>query len=521
MTEKDLTELVKAIGQVCGFKDKENGFFRDNKNAENGARYFGFISKGNNAEVDGVTGTENTESGRYWDFSLVFFPEVDDVNKSNLKNNGEGTVSSFLVSLGVGSNGFAFDQNLATRPGTRRHFLRLHTEEEKEKQFFKNDFTDITTNIVKEAKDVKPKIGSKYCSLLQAGQYVDIFSSNTEAEEENEIKNIIKKMEGYKDEKDKINKVNNHKLVITICKWIATYAKMRDWGTASNKSVIEKLLPTSNKKNLSTDEIYNILENNHFIVLQGAPGTGKTWSANEVAKNYFNKENVFFEQFHAETSYSDFIYGIRPTLSSTLGYEGKKGVLLEAIEKAEKLKDNNEKVLLIIDEINRANLSNVLGPVFYLFEKGALNRTHKMKVGDKELEELPENLYVIATMNTADRSLAVVDFALRRRFTWLTLKPHEIDNNELSAKSKTFMNKYFNDMAAIFEEYATDEELNLQPGQSYYVVDKSNSDNEMKERLKYELMPLVKEYLNEGYLASAKEVFCNYFYQTIGELIYE
>ena len=55
MTEKELTELVKAIGQVCGFKDKENGFFRDNKNAENGARYFGFISKGNNAEVDGVT----------------------------------------------------------------------------------------------------------------------------------------------------------------------------------------------------------------------------------------------------------------------------------------------------------------------------------------------------------------------------------------------------------------------------------------------------------------------------------
>lgn len=514
MTEKELTELVKAIGQVCGFKDKENGFFRDNKNAENGARYFGFISKGNNAEVDGVTGTENTESGRYWDFSLVFFPEVDDVNKSNLKNNGEGTVSSFLVSLGVGSNGFAFDQNLATRPGTRRHFLRLHTEEEKEKQFFKNDFTDITTNLVKEVKDVKPKIGSQYCSLLQAGQYVDISSSNKE-EEENEIINVIEKLEGYKDEKSKINKLNNHKLLTTICRWTATYAKMRDWGTASNKSVIEKLLPTSNKKNLSTDEIYNILENNHFVVLQGAPGTGKTWSANDVANQHFNKDNdiVFFEQFHAETTYSDFIYGIRPKLnSSTLDYEEKKGVLLEAIEKAE----TSSKVLLIIDEINRANLSNVLGPVFYLFEKGSSNRKNKMKVGNMKLEKLPENLYVIATMNTADRSLAVVDFALRRRFTWLTLKPHEI-----SVSGKIFMSKYFNEMAAIFEEYATDEELNLQPGQSYYVVDKSNSDNEMKERLKYELMPLIKEYLNEGYLARAKEVFCNYFYQTIGELMYE
>lgn len=269
MTEKELTELVKAIGKACGFRDKENGFFRDNKKAENGARYFGFISKGNNAEADSVTGTENTESGRYWDFSLVFFPEVDgvksgkknnsensdeddsetkkEVKKDNLKSDGKGIVKSFLVSLGVGTNGFAFDQNLATRPGTRRHFLRLHTEEEKEKQFFKNDFTDITTNLVKEVKDVKPKIGSQYCSLLQAGQYVDISSSNKE-EEENEIINVIENLEGNKDEKSKINKLNNHKLLTTICRWTATYAKMRDWGTASNKSVIEKLLPTSNKK---------------------------------------------------------------------------------------------------------------------------------------------------------------------------------------------------------------------------------------------------------------------------------
>ena len=540
MTEKDLTELVKAIGQACGFSDKENGFFRDNKKAENGSRYFGFISKGNNAEGDSVTGTENTESSRYWDFSLVFFPDVEGVDKSNLKDDGRGTVNSFLISLGVGTNGFAFDQELASHPGTRRHFLRLHTEKEQDKQFFKNDFTDITTNLVKKIngskKGLKPIISSQYSSLLQAGQYVDLTNSSQEETdiikklEEKKVKlnekiNSTKTKEDTKknaeEEKKKLDEIINilnkydAYLSVIIGKWIATYAKMRDWGTAFNKDIVEKFLPSMNKKSLSTEEIYKILNDNHFIVLQGAPGTGKTWSANEVAKK-FKADNVLFEQFHAETTYSDFIYGIRPTLSSTLGYEGKKGVLLEAIEKAEILKDKNEKVLLIIDEINRANLSNVLGPVFYLFEKGSLNRTHKMKVGNKELEELPENLYVIATMNTADRSLAVVDFALRRRFTWLTLKPHEI-----TVTGKTFMRDYFNDMASIFEEYATDEELNLQPGQSYYVVDKSNSDNKMKERLKYELMPLVKEYLNEGYLASAKEVFCNYFYQTIGELMYE
>ena len=92
---------------------------------------------------------------------------------------------------------------------------------------------------------------------------------------------------------------------------------------------------------------------------------------------------------------------------------------------------DKEKVLLIIDEINRANLSNVLGPIFYLFE-------HKMDKSNVEIEispgfkinKLPDNFSVIATMNTADRSLAVVDFALRRRFAWYTLKPKAIKSNQ-------------------------------------------------------------------------------------------
>ena len=385
-------------------------------------------------------------------------------------------------------------------------------------------------------------IAEKYGKLLQAGQFVKIDYNNQGQKDETDTNisvdnNESKINEGKFEEQEiesQIKKSNPSErpapVFNIICRWIATYAAMRKhvWksykqGSLNFKEAITSSLPKPINKELKTDDVYQILLNNHFIVLQGAPGTGKTWSANEVA-NKFSKGIVFFEQFHAETTYSDFIYGIRPKLhSNTLKYEDKKGVLLDAIEKAEG--NEEKKVLLIIDEINRANLSNVLGPVFYLFEKGASNRTHKMKVGNRELEKLPDNLYVIATMNTADRSLAVVDFALRRRFTWLTLKPHEI-----AVTGKTFMRDYFNDMAAIFEEYATDEELNLQPGQSYFIVDEStnkgddkNNEEEgfMKERLKYELMPLIKEYLNEGYLASAKEVFCNYFYQTIGELMYE
>ena len=292
-----------------------------------------------------------------------------------------------------------------------------------------------------------------------------------------------------------------------IKQWIATYALIRNWANKTQMKTIKQFLPEDNRESLETYQIEYILRHDKFVVLQGAPGTGKTYTALEVAKNY---DIVHFEQFHAETTFSDFVYGIRPVLGvDKLLYEANEGVLYRAIKSAQD--DSNRKVLLIIDEINRANLSNVLGPVFYLFEKNQSNHNYSIKIGDIELKALPENLFVIATMNTADRSLAVVDFALRRRFTWLTLKPHKI-------QSLDFQKNYFNDFDSLFQKYATDEELNLQPGQSYFIA---KDENEMKTRLEFEIMPLMKEYFNEGYLLKAKDEFSNYFYNKLGVLMYE
>ena len=120
------------------------------------------------------------------------------------------------------------------------------------------------------------------------------------------------------------------------------------------------------------------------------------FARSQELKEYFKDTigKTFFEQFHAETTYSDFVYGIKPkTEEKKLLYEEHYGILIDAIEYA---KNYNKPTLLIIDEINRANLSSVLGPVFYLFEKNTSERTAPLKIGTKEITKLPDNLYVIA-----------------------------------------------------------------------------------------------------------------------------
>lgn len=267
------------------------------------------------------------------------------------------------------------------------------------------------------------------------------------------------------------------------------------------------------------EDIERLLATRRYVVLQGAPGTGKTYTANKIAKEGHYKP--FFIQFHAETTYSDFVYGLEPNIEAKEGgaqFKGKFGILYESICHA--ISHPQEKVLLIIDEINRANLSNVLGPVFYLFEYQAGERMTEIEIGDKAINKLPDNFFVIATMNTADRSIAVVDFALRRRFAWYTMRPHAI----LTDPEHKFMSDCFKKFEDIFFKYASDEELNLQPGQSYFIVEKGSKEEEkdrMKERLIYELMPLIKEYIEEGYLLKAKDEFGDLFLKETGKLMYE
>lgn len=478
MTAKKLFEKVRDKAIAFGMSPKNKGqqienpignaIIRTNLQPEaftSGTAYFGFLNP------------EEETSGPYSDFSFVVFPDSVD------------NVTTCVICLAVGSSGFRNDYQLAALPGLRRMFLKLKGQN----TFFKASFDDIEST----STDLLKKIRASYTQLASViEKYKTVLPASC-------IVNLQEK-EGIK----------------TIYAWLATYAKIRSWGTNENKKQADACLPSIPSSSVTdeTEEIKNLLKKRKYIVLQGAPGTGKTYTALNIANTY---SKTFFEQFHAETTFSDFVYGIEPNMSEDMSqpqFTAKKGVLYQAIEYAKE--KEKEKVLLIIDEINRANLSNVLGPVFYLFEYQSGERNVEISVGDMKLTKLPDNLYVIATMNTADRSLAVVDFALRRRFAWYTLRPHEIK----PGSGKKFMDGCYNKFADIFFQYATDDELNLQPGQSYFIVSKQTQEKEeeeMKERMIYELMPLIKEYLAEGYLLKAKDAFCDLFLKETEKLMYE
>jgi hypothetical protein len=158
------------------------------------------------------------------------------------------------------------------------------------------------------------------------------------------------------------------------------------------------------------------------IILQGPPGTGKTYVAERLARLLVSGSTGIWEivQFHPSYAYEDFMQGIRPILTGgALSYRIEPGRFLEFCESAKNA--NGAPAVLIIDEINRANLSRVFGELMYLLEYR--DRALSLSTGAKPFK-IPDNVYLIGTMNTADRSIALVDHALRRRFSFIYLEPN-------------------------------------------------------------------------------------------------
>ena len=198
-------------------------------------------------------------------------------------------------------------------------------------------------------------------------------------------------------------------------------------------------------------------------------------------------------QFHQSYSYEDFIMGYRPTQN---GFELKKGAFYNFCKRAEIDSDND--YFFIIDEINRGNLSKIFGELFMLIENDKRGMKIQLVYSDEQFS-VPKNVYLIGLMNTADRSLAMLDYALRRRFAFYEFVP--AFNTEGFIKYKDSKNSSkFNNLISTVERLnkaiEDDETLGkgFMIGHSYFCTENEIDDNWLNSVIRYELVPLIKEY---------------------------
>jgi 5-methylcytosine-specific restriction protein B len=286
-----------------------------------------------------------------------------------------------------------------------------------------------------------------------------------------------------------------------------------------NKNIItEKLLQSSNiKKYKFTDDsdkpfisevdflqTVALLKRKKNIILQGPPGVGKTFIARKLAYEIMQEikdANIEMVQFHQSYSYEDFIQGLRPTQKG--GFDLRDGIFYSFCQRA--LAHPDRPFFFIIDEINRGNLSKIFGELMMLIEADKREEKFALKLTYAEDEEdrfyVPSNLYIIGTMNTADRSLAIVDYALRRRFAFITLQPDYGNNFRSFLASKGLSAGMVEHICSAVTKVNSKikEDINLgegfQIGHSYFCTFTTNEDENKwwNEILSFELKPLLEE----------------------------
>ena len=315
-------------------------------------------------------------------------------------------------------------------------------------------------------------------------------------------------------------------------------------GKEDALNIVRKLKndPNFEFEDKSMENYIELLKTNKNIILTGAPGTGKTYSSSDIAvklidgnapsnraelmkryKELVNKEQIFFTTFHQSMDYEEFVEGIKPkTINGNIAYELEDGIFKEACKSAE-----NNKVVLIIDEINRGNISKIFGELITLLEvdkrKGRENEIEVILPYSKEKFSVPDNLYIIGTMNTADRSIGYIDYALRRRFAFISIKADKLaienyyDNINKNSDCKDKAINLFNKVKELIkgninEEFEADD---IMIGHSYFMA---QNFEELQNKLEYEIKPLLLEYFKDGILKLNKDKDLK---DTINNLNYE
>ncbi len=246
------------------------------------------------------------------------------------------------------------------------------------------------------------------------------------------------------------------------------------------------------------DTLVALVKKKKNVILQGAPGVGKTFAAKRLAYSIMGVKDpsrVMMVQFHQSYSYEDFIMGFRPTQEG--GFELKRGAFYDFCKSAEE-DDEDTPYFFIIDEINRGNLSKIFGELFMLIESDKRGIELKLLYADEKFS-VPKNVYIIGMMNTADRSLAMMDYALRRRFAFFDLEPG-FNTKGFRAYRDSLQSEKFNRLIdrveALNGAIAEDESLGegFCIGHSFFCELKETSDRTLSGIIEFELAPLLKEY---------------------------
>ncbi len=244
------------------------------------------------------------------------------------------------------------------------------------------------------------------------------------------------------------------------------------------------------------DMLISMLERKQNVILQGAPGVGKTFTAKRLAWSFMgvrDASRVMMVQFHQSYSYEDFIMGFRPAGDH---FELRPGPFYSFCKQAESDQDN--RYFVIIDEINRGNISKIFGELFMLIERDKRGDALKLLYSDEQFS-IPKNLYLIGTMNTADRSLAFLDYALRRRFAFFDMPPAFASDGfraYLTEKDSSRLTSLVKAVEQLNEAIAGDASLGrgYRIGHSYFQTDKPIDPVWLESVLEYELLPLLAEY---------------------------
>ena len=258
------------------------------------------------------------------------------------------------------------------------------------------------------------------------------------------------------------------------------------------------------------DEITGILTQNKNIILQGAPGVGKTWTAKRIAylmQRHICDETIECVQFHQSYSYDSFIEGYRPTEAS---FSLEEGIFQRFCRKA--MADGERDYFFIIDEINRGNISKILGELLSLIEVNYRGEKHSMPLSySQKMFYVPDNLYIIGMMNTSDRSLSIIDYALRRRFAFISMAP-KFDSVHFKEFNASVQNPHYSTVIDAIKELnkaiVEDPSLGVgfEIGHSYFCFGKDVTDQDLTTIIKYQIIPIIKEYWFDNTTKAEEEI---------------